>query len=386
MADRFDRFSEYGRYALTLAQEEAELHRHDHIGSEHLLIALTRLPEDSGAVRALVQINVVLEKLRELVESIIGRGDRAVVGEISLTPRSKKVIEYAVDECRRLNGGNIGSEHLLLGLTREGGGIAAGVLKSLGATLERTRLAVADSGNDPLSPTLAIASARNAPLPASRGRDRFGKFTERARRVLTHAQEEAARLSHRYIGPEHLLLGLIREGDSVAGRVLAEMNVQLDATRAAVEQIAGRDETPVRGEVGLTSASKRVFEDTIVQTRRLNHGYIGTEHLLLGVLQSTDDHVVRLRAALNIDADATRERVLRALVNTLPQHDIARTLPLQDVTGRVPIPQLSMAVAMIEREAQLAQHNGQTERATQLARIADELRAILEDDRQRGGG
>jgi len=138
MADRFDKFTERARRVLTLAQEEAQRFNHNYIGTEHLLLGLVR-EGDGVAAKVLANLGVELNKVRSAVEFIIGRGDRAVLGEIGLTPRAKKVIELAVDEARRLNHHYIGTEHLLLGLVREGEGIAAGVLESLGVNLERVR-------------------------------------------------------------------------------------------------------------------------------------------------------------------------------------------------------------------------------------------------------
>jgi ATP-dependent Clp protease ATP-binding subunit ClpC len=136
--DRFDKFTERARKVLSLAQEEAHRFNHNYIGTEHLLLGLVR-EGDGVAAKVLSNLGVELTKVRSAVEFIIGRGDRIVLGEIGLTPRAKKVIELAVDEARRLNHHYIGTEHLLLGLVREGEGIAAGVLESLGVNLEKVR-------------------------------------------------------------------------------------------------------------------------------------------------------------------------------------------------------------------------------------------------------
>ncbi|MGI5835337.1 MAG: ATP-dependent Clp protease ATP-binding subunit [Chloroflexota bacterium] len=138
MSDRFDKFTERARKVLTLAQEEAQRFNHNYIGTEHLLLGLVR-EGDGVAAKVLANLGVELNKVRSAVEFIIGRGDRTVTGDIGLTPRAKKVIELAVDEARRLNHHYIGTEHLLLGLVREGEGIAAGVLESLGVSLEKVR-------------------------------------------------------------------------------------------------------------------------------------------------------------------------------------------------------------------------------------------------------
>src|SRR6266699_1770652 len=136
--DRFDKFTERARRVFSLAQEEAQRFQHNYIGTEHLLLGLVREGEGVAA-KVLNQLGVELQAVRDAVEFIIGRGDQIGLGEIGLTPRAKKVIELAVDEARRLNHHYIGTEHLLLGLVREGEGIAAGVLESLGVNLEKVR-------------------------------------------------------------------------------------------------------------------------------------------------------------------------------------------------------------------------------------------------------
>jgi len=141
MVDKFDKFTERARKVLTLAQEEAQRFNHNYIGTEHLLLGLVR-EGDGVAARVLSNMGVQLPKVRSAVEFIIGRGETMIMGEIGLTPRAKKVIELAVDEARRLNHHYIGTEHLLLGLVREGEGIAAGVLESLGVNLEKVRAQV----------------------------------------------------------------------------------------------------------------------------------------------------------------------------------------------------------------------------------------------------
>ena len=138
---QFDKFTERARKVLQLAQEEAQRFNHNYIGTEHLLLGLVR-EGDGVAARVLNNMGVQLPKVRSAVEFIIGRGEGAVIGDIGLTPRAKKVIELAVDEARRLNHHYIGTEHLLLGLVREGEGIAAGVLESLGVNLEKVRAQV----------------------------------------------------------------------------------------------------------------------------------------------------------------------------------------------------------------------------------------------------
>ena len=136
--DRLNKFTERARKVLTLAQEEAQRFQHNYIGTEHLLLGLVREGEGVAA-KVLTNLGIQLKDVRRAVEYIIGRGDRVAPGDIGLTPRAKKVIELAVDEAKLLKHQYIGTEHLLLGLVREGGGIAAGVLESMGVKLEQVR-------------------------------------------------------------------------------------------------------------------------------------------------------------------------------------------------------------------------------------------------------
>ena len=154
MASRFEKFSERARRVLSLAQEEAQRFNHNYIGTEHVLLGLVRETEGVAA-RVLHGLGVELSKVRSAVEFIIGRGEKSVPGEVGLTPRAKRVIELAVDEARRLNHSYIGTEHLLIGLLREGEGVAAGVLESLGVTLEKVR----NETNRILSQTMSHAQS-----------------------------------------------------------------------------------------------------------------------------------------------------------------------------------------------------------------------------------
>src|SRR5205809_1658293 len=135
----FDRFNDRAKRVLALAQDEAIRFNHNYIGVEHLLLGLIREGEGVAA-RALNSLGVDLSKARTSVEFLMGRGDSTTSpSEITLSPRTKKVIELAIDEARKLGHGHVGTEHLLLGIVREGGHIGAGVLESLGVTLDKVR-------------------------------------------------------------------------------------------------------------------------------------------------------------------------------------------------------------------------------------------------------
>jgi len=137
----FERFTQSARRVIVLAQEEAGRLDHDYIGTEHLLLGL--LAEDEGVgARALEELGISLASVRVQVEEIIGRGRTPVTGHIPFTPRAKKVLELSLLEARELGDQHIGTEHLLLGLVREGEGVAAQVLGRLGVELDGVRLAV----------------------------------------------------------------------------------------------------------------------------------------------------------------------------------------------------------------------------------------------------
>ncbi len=144
-------------------------------------------------------------------------------------------------------------------------------------------------------------------------RDRFDKFTERARKVLSLAQEEAQRFQQRYIGTEHLLLGLVREGEGVAAQVLHNLGVELQAVRNAVEFIVGREGRIVLGEIGLTPRAKKVIELAIDEARQMNHHYIGTEHLLLGLIREGEGVAAGVLESLGVKLEQARKETLKVL-------------------------------------------------------------------------
>src|SRR3972149_10075464 len=138
MANKLDRFTQRARRVLSFAQEEAERLNHSYIGTEHLLLGLLR--EETGvAGKGLRELKGQPERVTELVERITGPGRRTPFSKIDLTPRTKRVIELAVEEARRLGHHYIGTEDLLLGLVRQGDGVAMDILRQLGVTPEHIR-------------------------------------------------------------------------------------------------------------------------------------------------------------------------------------------------------------------------------------------------------
>lgn len=141
----------------------------------------------------------------------------------------------------------------------------------------------------------------------------FGSFTERAQRVLYLSQEEARKLGHSFVGTEHVLLALTHESQGVAGRALHNMGVEPEAVRHEVESIIGRGEPGQAEMVGLSPRAKRVLELAIDEARLMGHGYVGTEHLLLGLLREGEGVAAQVLENLGIDLDRARSEVLELL-------------------------------------------------------------------------
>lgn len=148
--------------------------------------------------------------------------------------------------------------------------------------------------------------------------DKLDKFSKRARRVLTFAQEEAVRLSHNYIGTEHLLLGLIREEEGLAAKVLRDLGVEQARVRQVVEEIVGRGQSAATARLSLTPRTRRVIELAVDEARRMGHHYIGTEHLLLGLVREGDGIAVNVLKNLNINPEKIRSQLARAMMEATP--------------------------------------------------------------------
>ena len=300
--DRFDKFTERARKVLSLAQEEAQRFQHNYIGTEHLLLGLVREGEGVAA-KVLGNLGVELNKVRSAVEYIIGRGDRIVLGEIGLTPRAKKVIELAVDEARRLNHHYIGTEHLLLGLVREGEGIAAGVLESLGVNLEKVR-------------TQTIQVLGQAGMPQKSQEPRAGSVPQLMLVLLTEAR--------------NVLVIVMQEKEQALQKKEYERAAELGKREKNLRESILKLETfwhlqPRFGQKNYTQNEIEIVENVnldifTVQLLRVlsrsqeeakffKHNYIGTEHLLLALIQESKGVTSEVLDNLEIDTNEVRETI-----------------------------------------------------------------------------
>lgn len=165
----------------------------------------------------------------------------------------------------------------------------------------------------------------------------FGRFTERAQRVIVLAQEEARALGHNVVGTEHILLGLIDEGEGVAARALTSMGISTEQVRAEIERVIGRGEAGAVGPSGFTPRTKRVLELAFEEARQLGHSYIGTEHILLGLIREGEGVAAQVLTNLGADLEKVRRQVLELLGGSTKQGQKAsrRTkTPTLDQFGR----------------------------------------------------
>jgi len=494
----FAKYISRARTALHLAVEEAQALNHNYIGTEHLLLGLIR-DLDGVAATVLQSIGLDLDRVRREVLFLVDRGEGKSPDDIALSTRSHSVIELAVDEMFELSDHHFGTEHLLLGLLREGDGIGGRVLQTLGVSLESVRGEVAQMPNRKGSGIEAEPAAERArpptiddldidlkaqvdrgTLPQVVGRGReieqiiqilsrreksslillgplgagqmtvvqglaqrmvlhlvpeelqgkrlvlfhlgqigdgtvsraefeervaaiveeirarqdcivvledvrllvgpgpvegavdtgrllkaavwgggvqcicvatadeqrqllvtdpmlhrrfqtvmvterrespaivtadtwFAGFTSRLHWTLSFAQEEAGELHHNSIGTEHLLLGLIREGEGVAAEVLQSLGVQLPAARSAIVLLAGRDDLISRNYNGLAPRARKVVELAMDEAQRLNQLEVGTEHLLLGLVREGEGVGMRVLESLGVTAERVRDLTMQKL-------------------------------------------------------------------------
>lgn len=157
---------------------------------------------------------------------------------------------------------------------------------------------------------------RGVPVPDDRVS--FADLTDRAQRVVTLAQEEARLLNHNFIGTEHILLGLIHEGEGVAAKALEALGISLDAARAKVEEVIGPAGSTTTGSPPLTPRAKKVLELSLREALQLGHKYIGTEHILLGVAREGEGVGAQVLISLGADLSQVRLQVIQMLSGYQP--------------------------------------------------------------------
>jgi ATP-dependent Clp protease ATP-binding subunit ClpA len=321
----FERFTEKAKTVLTLAQDESEKSHHSYIGTEHLLLGLLR-QGDGLAAKVLANLGVEIEKVRDTIDSVLGRDERTQTQQAIPTSRVKNVIEIAFEEAKGMNNTYVGTGHLLLGLLIEGEGIAAHVLEDLGASLDKVRRELdsllkeqgpdeeSSSGDRPVWNSPGRHQVIYRPLPGRR--DELGdleRLTSEARSALALAEEEAVKTAVGYIGTEHLLAGLARQGEGTAGQVLLGFGVDLARVRTELARDSWSSEKVAVRTVLPTSDLRRAVTVLAHQEadRSPTQG-VDTAQLLLAITEDDSGAAVRLLAALDVNVAALRGELHRS--------------------------------------------------------------------------
>jgi ATP-dependent Clp protease ATP-binding subunit ClpA len=192
----------------------------------------------------------------------------------------------------------------------------------------------------------------------------FERFTERARQVVVFAQGEARALKHNYIGTEHLLLGLLREEDGLAARVLDSFDVTLEEARAMVARIVGEGEDVATGQIPFTPRAKKVLELSLREAIALGHNYIGTEHILLGVVRENEGVAARILLDFDVDAEKVHGAVMELLSGTEVGPATKKSDPAD--TGGALAPEVRLEIERVRARKEEAIDSGRFERAAIL--------------------
>jgi ATP-dependent Clp protease ATP-binding subunit ClpC len=202
----------------------------------------------------------------------------------------------------------------------------------------------------------------------------FERFTDRARRVMVLAQEEARLLNHNYIGTEHLLLGLAREGQGGAAKALELLGIRLEALRSQVQEVVGRGQRAPSGHIPFTPGAKKVLELSLREALQLGHSYIGTEHLLLGLVREGEGEAAQVLVSLGADLSHVRMQVIQVLSGAAVSSPEAGagTRPVSDA-----LREAEEQLAQVRRQKVAAIDAGDFERAAALRDAEKELLTTL---------
>jgi Clp amino terminal domain, pathogenicity island component len=222
-------------------------------------------------------------------------------------------------------------------------------------------------------PALPLAERIKRATMRTRGRSVFTRFTDRARRVVVLAQVEARELGHGFVGTQHLLLGLLVEGEGVAALVLESLGISLEEVRDRVEEIVGRGQGTPAGRIPFTPSAKQVLERSAREALHLGHTYIGTEHLLLSLLAEADGVTAQVLAGRGADYALVRERVVAVLTGRYEQADPKTRLV------RLPVPagvaDVTEQLRQVQRQKTAAFEAGDLDSAAALRGRERQLRA-----------
>jgi ATP-dependent Clp protease ATP-binding subunit ClpC len=222
-------------------------------------------------------------------------------------------------------------------------------------------------------PALPLAERIKKATMRTRPKGTFARFTDRARRVLVLAQDEARERGHGFVGTEHLLLGLLAEEEGIAALVLESLGISLEETRDRVEEIAGRGQEAPPARIPFTLPARQVLERSLQEALQLGHTYVGTEHLLLSLIAEGDGIAAQLLAGKGADYDLVQERVVAMLTGRYEQADPKTRLV------RLPVPaglaDASEQLRQVQRQKTAAFEAGDFDSAAALRAREKQLRA-----------
>jgi ATP-dependent Clp protease ATP-binding subunit ClpA len=365
----YETFTDRARKVMRLAHQEAQILSRDHIDTEHILLGLIK---EASGVAAFVLKHFgfnLLEVRLEVARVVECDTDEPRTGKLPQTPLVKKVIEHAIEEARNLKHNYVGTEHLLLGLLRQQEGAAVEVLLKQGHRLGDIRQAV-----------LSVLG-HDTPPPKMQGS--YGTFTGDARKAMQLANEEAQRLKHEYIGTEHILLGIIRQGSGIGVAILKKLGIKPEDVRQQIERIVqfGVGEFSA-ARLRQTPKAKKVIEYAIEEAHQLNRSEVDSGHLLLGLAKETDGVAAQVLLAFGVSLELIHQ-AFQGCTRNPPDEPSVSDLPVEI---QQTVRELEARIEELNREKEVAVADADFEKAAELRDQADRLRRRRENLIRKKGG
>ncbi len=347
----YENYDESTLLALKSAKQESIALGQNFVSTEQILVGILKQTGIDRVVLGL--LDITLEDIQNVVETIGGWRIADVKGKMHYTPRAKRVLMFSQAEARRLGHDSIHVSHLLLGLIQEVDNTACTILANLNVNISKIRTRAESRAN-------AVFETSPLARDTSDQYGFFGRFTEKAIKAILFAQEENRRLRHNYVGTEQILLGLIKQETGIAAKVLKSTGINLKKARIEVQKIIGVGFSFVGEEVPFTIGAKRLLELAVEISQHLN--YLDTEHLLLAIIESSESLAYTVLEKLGVDPLAIRSQVLQMrdeveipqLSETETQDTFTefRGLNLEGCTES-----LNRAIVFAQKEAHRLKHN-----------------------------
>jgi ATP-dependent Clp protease ATP-binding subunit ClpC len=380
----YERFTDRARKVLQFSNQEAQRFNHEYIGTEHILLGLVK--EGSGvAAETLKRLGIDLRKVRLEVETIVQAGpDIVTLGKLPQTPRAKRAIELAINEAQTLNHNHVGTEHLLLGLLGEMKGVAAQILRNLGLSLDVVRREVLQRlGNPTEAPQGDEGEDPGPAMPHFQvaGKTDYNRLTAQVRQMIRVANDEATRLNHEFIAPEHMLLALVTTTSGVALEALECLGVDPRKVRLELESLlqmgppydAGESKRP-------TPQTKKILHYAFEEARNLKHSYVGPEHVLLGLMRDRGTTAEVLLNFFGLTLEKTR-REIRRLVP--PSSELERKVNPSEYLSHLPedvkqtLTDIAAQIDRLNQEKEQAVAEQEFSRAANLRDQADKIKKLF---------